>query len=79
MLTGRAVVAASAVARTSAVSAFRAHDAFFSTAPLYHSSGGYGTENEWAPDPVLDWIRRREPVLPITRGVPPYAADANEM
>ena len=39
---GRAVVAAAAIARASAVSAFRAHDAFLSTAVVYHSLSGCG-------------------------------------
>ena len=42
---GRTVVAAAPVARASAVSAFRAHDAFLSTALVYHNSGRGGGEN----------------------------------
>ena len=37
---GGAVVTAAAVTRASAVSAFRAHDAFLSLALVYHNSGG---------------------------------------
>ena len=39
---GGAVVATAAVGRASAVSAFRAHDAFLSLALVYHNSGGCG-------------------------------------
>ena len=39
---GGAVVAAAAVAHASAVSAFRAHDAFLSTAVVYHNLCGCG-------------------------------------
>ena len=40
-----AVVTAATVARASAISAFRAHDAFLSTALVYHNSGRGGGEN----------------------------------
>ena len=50
MLAGGAVVAAAPIARASAVSAFRAHDAFLSTALVYHNSGGRGGENIVATD-----------------------------
>ena len=39
---GGAVVTAAAVTRASAVSAFRAHDAFLSSALVYHNLGGCG-------------------------------------
>jgi len=39
---GRAVVAAASVAGASAVSAFRTHDTFLSTAVVYHNSGRCG-------------------------------------
>ena len=45
MLAGGAVVAATPIARAAAVSAFRAHDAFLSTALVYHNSGRGGGEN----------------------------------
>ena len=44
------MVATASVARASAVSAFRAHDAFLSTALVYHNSGGGGGENMVATD-----------------------------
>ena len=40
MLAGRAVVTAASVARASAVSAFRAHDAFLSAAVVYQIKAG---------------------------------------
>ena len=44
MFAGGAVVTAAAVTRASAVSAFRAHDAFLSSALVYHNLGGCGGE-----------------------------------
>ena len=44
-LASGAVVAAAPIAHASAVSAFHAHDAFLSMAPVYHNSGGCGGEN----------------------------------
>ena len=44
MLTGGAAVTAAPIARASAVAAFRAHDAFLSTALVYHNSDGCGEE-----------------------------------
>ena len=42
MLPRRAVVTIAPIARASAVSAFRTHDVFLSTALVYHNSGGGG-------------------------------------
>ena len=46
VLLRRRVVTAGTVAPASAVSAFRAHDAFLHTAVVYHNSERSGGENE---------------------------------
>ena len=58
MLAGRALAATATIARASAVSAFRAHDAFLSTAIVYHNLSGGGGENIAATDFRLSTIQR---------------------